>query len=79
MLVRITLSNISPKFYCGTSELSELTNALTQEPSVTLIGSELVYNPLEKTQVSDEDDEVLEELIQTVEAHDDVVRVSTTL
>lgn len=66
------------EFYCAPSGLSELTNALAQEPLVTLLASELEYNPLEKTPVSIEDAEVLEELLQTVEDLDDVVRIWTT-
>jgi len=66
------------KFYCAPSGLSQLTSALAQEPLVTLLASELEYNPSEKTPVSIEDAEVLEELLQTVEALDDVVRVWTT-
>ncbi|KAJ3867582.1 YebC-like protein [Lentinula novae-zelandiae] len=66
------------KFYCETPALAELTDKLSKHPGVTILESEFVYNPTEKTAVSDQDAEILEDLIHALEVHDDVIRVTTS-
>ncbi|KIK59666.1 hypothetical protein GYMLUDRAFT_261677 [Collybiopsis luxurians FD-317 M1] len=64
------------QFFCEPSALSELMSQLEKEPDVSVVGSELIYQPLEKTSLSEEDSEILQDLIQILEAHEDVVRIT---
>ncbi|KAJ4488207.1 DUF28-domain-containing protein [Lentinula aciculospora] len=66
------------KFYCDPSALSELTSKLTKQSGVTVLESQLDHYPVDKTTLSDEDADVLEQLISALEGRDDVVRVTTS-
>ncbi|KAJ3768149.1 DUF28-domain-containing protein [Lentinula raphanica] len=66
------------KFYCETSTLTGLANELSKHSGVHVLEKELVYYPVDKTTLSDEDVEIFEDLIRALQAHDDVVRVTTT-
>ncbi|KAH7877676.1 transcriptional regulator TACO1-like protein [Lentinula edodes] len=66
------------KFYCETSALAELTDKLSKHSGVAILESKFVYNPTEKTTVSDQDAEILEDLVHALEVHDDVIHVTTS-
>ncbi|KAF5376554.1 hypothetical protein D9757_008294 [Collybiopsis confluens] len=63
------------QFICEPSELSKLAKLLGKKP-VTVLSTEIVYKPLETSTLSGPDAELLQDLIQTLEDHDDVVRIT---
>ncbi|KAJ3990015.1 transcriptional regulator TACO1-like protein, partial [Lentinula detonsa] len=66
------------KFYCEPSVLSNLTSELKKRSGVYILESQLVHYPVNKTELPDEDTEILEDLVHALEAHDDVIRVTTS-
>jgi len=66
-------------FYCEPSEFAKLTSALENHASATVLGSEVEYEPVQKTEISDQDAETLEELVNALEEFDDVMRVWTSV
>ncbi|KAJ3994892.1 DUF28-domain-containing protein [Lentinula boryana] len=66
------------KFYCEPSVLSNLTSELKKRSGVYILESQLVHYPVNKTELPDGDTEILEDLVHALEAHDDVIRVTTS-
>ncbi|KAI3610863.1 glucose-1-phosphate adenylyltransferase [Moniliophthora roreri] len=67
------------EFSCEPSALAALTTALSESKNCHVVSSELVYRPFTAAELSPEDREKVNELIETLEANDDTVRVWTNL
>lgn len=68
------------QFICEPSDLQTLTNALSEDSSAWMVqGAELRYEPLpDNPEASDEAKSSLRELIDELEANDDVVQVAVS-
>ncbi|KAJ3723466.1 transcriptional regulator-domain-containing protein [Lentinula guzmanii] len=71
-------SQLQMNFCCQPLALSKLTNELKKRSGVYILESQLVHYPVTKTELPDEDTEILEDLVHALEAHDDVIRVTTS-
>jgi len=74
-------TNFSPvsKFTCDPTTLSELTTALSDAQIGQVLASELVYRTTTPAEVSEEDLEKVNDLVQALESNDDTMRVWTNL
>ncbi|CCM02866.1 uncharacterized protein FIBRA_04978 [Fibroporia radiculosa] len=75
-----TESEAELELWCQPQDLAKVTNAAMESGFCSeLLGSELIYTPLEKGPDIDADtSKRLDELVDTLEDHDDVLRVWTT-
>ncbi|KAL0572629.1 hypothetical protein V5O48_009332 [Marasmius crinis-equi] len=67
------------EFTCESTALSSLTTALSEAKLCQVVASELVYRPLTPAEISEEDSEKADELVQALEGNDDTMRVWTNL
>ncbi|KAF9264888.1 YebC-like protein [Marasmius fiardii PR-910] len=69
----------SIQFTCEPTALSGLTTALTESKLCQVLASELAYKPVTNAELSDEEIERVNELVEALEANDDTMRVWTNL
>ncbi|KAK7043687.1 hypothetical protein VNI00_008298 [Paramarasmius palmivorus] len=67
------------EFTCEPSALTTLTTALVGSKDCHVVSSELVYRPISTAELSSEDLESVNELVEMLEANEDTVKVWTNL
>lgn len=79
-----TLDSLSPssmQFTCQPENLGKLTSALTSQPELIheFLANELVYTPTETITADEQMEDRVANLVETLEEHEDTLRVFTTL
>jgi translational activator of cytochrome c oxidase 1 len=69
------------QFTCRPENLGKLTSALTSQPELVLelLTSELIYTPTKAMVVDEQMEDEVANLVETLEQHEDTLRVYTTL
>ena len=75
------LTRTLSQFTCKPEYLGKLTSALTLQPKLVheLLASELVYTPAETVIANEQMEDKVANLVETLEEHEDTLRVYTTL